>query len=76
MLRRTYLAGIAIAALAPAGFAAADDMAWFPSAQPTSAAPGECYARVRVEAEYRPYTETIVTGDTYETYNVSPAELG
>lgn len=76
MLRRTYLAGIAMAALAPAGIAAADDMAWFPSEPPTSAAAGECYARVRVEAEYRPYTETIVTGDTYETYNVRPAELG
>lgn len=76
MLRRILLGGSAVLiAGSAAGAAAADDMSWFPSEPPTHATPGECYARVRIEPVYEPYTETITSSDAYEAYDVAPPRL-
>ncbi|WP_394693751.1 hypothetical protein [Hyphobacterium sp.] len=77
MLRRLLLlSGTAALIAGPtAGVAAADDMSWFPSEPPANATPGECYARVRVEPVYEPYTETITSSDAYETYDVAPPRI-
>jgi hypothetical protein len=76
MLRRILLGGSAVLiAGSAAGVAAADDMSWFPSEPPAQATPGECYARVRIEPVYEPYTETITSSDAYETYDVAPPRL-
>lgn len=75
MLRRQYLLGAAALLVLPAAAASADEQTWFPSEPPGHAAPGECYARVLVEAQYEPFTETVVSGDSYESYDVRPPVL-
>lgn len=76
MLRSVLLCGTAVAMVGTAAVASADDdMSWFPSEPPSAATPGECYARVRIEPVYEPYTETITSSDAYETYDVAPPRL-
>ena len=75
MLRRQYLYGVAALLVLPVAAANADEQTWFPSEPPSSANPGECYARVRIEPQYEPFTESVVTGDSYESYDVRPPVL-
>ena len=75
MLRRQYLYGVAALLIMPAATATADEQSWFPSEPPSAANPGECYARVRIEPQYEPFTESVVTGDSYESYDVRPPVL-
>ena len=74
MLRKNALYGVALAALM-AGPASAGDVEWFPPDPPNAAAIGECYARIRIPAEFDSYSERVVTADAYEDYDVTDPRL-
>ena len=74
MLRTKILTGAALS-VAMAAPALAGDVEWFPPDPPASAASGECYARVRIPAEYDSYSEQITVADGFESYEVSPPRL-
>lgn len=58
-----------------ASTAFAGDTEWFPPDPPSTAATGECYARIRVAPEYDTYSEQVTTQDSYERYDVAPPRL-
>jgi hypothetical protein len=47
----------------------------FPSALPPVANPGECYAQVKVPAQYQNSTETVVKADSYTKLDVTQPEF-
>lgn len=47
----------------------------FPSALPPVSNPGECYAQVKIPAQYHNGTETVVTADGYTTLEVTQPEF-
>tara|TARA_R110002072_G_scaffold70478_8_gene170109 strand:+ start:3042 stop:4013 length:972 start_codon:yes stop_codon:yes gene_type:complete len=74
MQSKFLITGSALAILASSA-AFAGDAEWFPPDPPSSAASGECYARVRIEPQYDAFNEQVTTQDSYERYDVRPPRL-
>jgi len=73
-MRRLISSSLTLMLMGGAGTALAGPNA-FPSALPPVANPGECYAQVKIPAQYHNGTETVVKADGYTKLEVAQAEF-
>ena len=74
-MRRVIASSLAIFLLGGAHNALANGPNAFPSALPPVANPGECYAQVKIPAQYQNSAETVVTAEGYTTLQVTQPEF-
>lgn len=74
-MRRIIGSSLSILLLGGAGSAFANGPIGFPSALPPVSNPGECYAQVKVPAQYQNSTETVVKADGYSKLEVTEPQF-
>ena len=74
-MRRIIGSSLSILLIGGAGSAFANGPIGFPSALPPVSNPGECYAQVKVPAQYQSGTETVVKADGYSKLEVTQPQF-
>lgn len=74
-MRRVISTSLTLLLMGSAGSAFANGPSSFPSALPPVANPGECYAQVRIPAQYESGSETVVTSEGYSKLEVTDPQF-
>jgi len=74
-MRRVTTTSLMVLLLGGAGTAFAGGPSSFPSALPPVANPGECYAQVKIPAQYSTGSETVRTADGFQNLEVTDAQF-
>lgn len=74
-MRRIIASSLTALLMGGAGTAAANGPPSFPSALPPVANPGECYAQVKIPAQYAAGSQTVTTSEAYTTLEVTDAQF-
>ncbi len=74
-MRRVITTSLMTLLLGGAGTAFAGGASSFPSALPPVANPGECYAQVKIPAQYSTGSETVKTADGFQNLEVTEPEF-
>lgn len=74
-MRRVIATSLTAILMGSAGTALANGPSSFPSALPPVSNPGECYAQVKIPAQYDNGVETVVTAEGYTTVEVTEPEF-
>jgi len=74
-MRRIIASSLTALLMGGAGTAFANGPSSFPSALPPVANPGECYAQVKIPAQYATGSQTVVTSEAYTRLEVTDAQF-